>query len=331
MQDFPVIDISSFSQDTANAKKALARRVDQACREIGFLAIGGHGVSQEIVSSLWNASTRFFDLSLEKKLRVAMRDIYLPYGYAPLQAEILAKSLGVETPPDLKESFSAGPLDRKSPAGVVLEDNAETAFRFADNLWPDQPIEFREAWSAYYRAMEKLAETIMRIFAVALDLPEDFFADKIDRHISAMRLLNYPDLETPPAPGQLRAGPHTDYGSVTILLTEQTSGGLELYTSGQWREVPFVPGTFIVNIGDLLARWTNDRWVSTLHRVVCPPAEAKGSSRRQSIAFFHQPNWDAEISCVPTCLAPGEKATYPPVRSGPHLMEKFHRSLAATQ
>jgi isopenicillin N synthase-like dioxygenase len=88
-----------------------------------------------------------------------------------------------------------------------------------------------------------------------------------------------------------------------------------------------VPGSFVVNIGDLMARWTNDRWVSTLHRVVNPPPDARGSTRRQSIAFFHQPNWEAEISCIPTCLAPGEKAKYPSVGSGAHLMGKFHSTV----
>jgi isopenicillin N synthase-like dioxygenase len=144
-----------------------------------------------------------------------------------------------------------------------------------------------------------------------------------------MRALNYPQQTAAPRAGQLRAGAHTDYGSLTILLSEPGSGGLEIYTpEGEWLAVPCVPGAFIINIGDLLARWTNDRWVSTLHRVVCPPPGERGSNRRQSIAFFHQPNWDAEISCLPSCLAPGAKAKYATVTSGVHLREKFRRAFA---
>ena len=142
---------------------------------------------------------------------------------------------------------------------------------------------------------------------MALKLPEDYFAGVIDRPVSALRALNYPHPTVPPQPGQLRAGAHTDYGSLTILLPEAKSGGLEIYTpEREWRPVPPVPGAFIINIGDLMALWTNDRWVSTLHRVVNPSPDAMGSTRRQSFAFFHQPNWDAEISCLESCLAPGE-------------------------
>ena len=131
-----------------------------------------------------------------------------------------------------------------------------------------------------------------------------------------------------PKPGQLRAGAHSDYGSLTILRADSAAGGLEIFNpQKQWQPVPSIPQGFIVNIGDLMARWTNDRWVSTLHRVVNPPPASTGSARRQSVAFFHQPNWDAEITCIPTCLAPGEKPKYPPVRSGEYLMQKFHSTV----
>ena len=172
----------------------------------------------------------------------------------------------------------------------------------------------------------------MRIFALALDLPGEFFADKIDHPISALRIMNYPEQAVAPAAGQLRAGAHTDYGSLTILLQEAAPGGLQVRApDGVWHNVPAVPGTFVVNLGDLMARWTNDRWRSTLHRVVNPPTDAGGSTRRQSIAFFHQPNWDAEIACLPGCLAPGELPKYPPVRSGPHLMSKFRSAVESSE
>jgi isopenicillin N synthase-like dioxygenase len=161
----------------------------------------------------------------------------------------------------------------------------------------------------------------MRVFAAALDLPEDFFEKSIDSPVSALRALNYPATSVPPMPGQLRAGAHTDYGSLTILLPQEGSRGLQIHTpKGEWHDVPPVPGAFVINIGDLMARWTNDRWVSTLHRVV----NADGSAaRRQSLAFFHQPNWHAEIACLESCLAPGAEPLYEPVLSGPYLMSKF--------
>ncbi len=176
--------------------------------------------------------------------------------------------------------------------------------------------------------MEDLAARIMQVFAVALHLPEDAFAATIDKPISALRALNYPEQAVPPKPGQLRAGAHTDYGSLTILLPQAGSGGLQILDpAGEWVDVPPVPGAFVINIGDLMARWTNDRWVSTLHRVVNPQLAAGASSRRQSFAFFHQPNWHQEIACLPTCLAPGEKPKYEPVLSGPYLMSKFQATV----
>lgn len=327
MRDFPTVDISEFATRESK-RKNVAREVDNVCRQTGFLAIVGHGVSPSIIAGAWRAARNFFDLPLRQKLDVAIPYEGYPYGYAPLQSETLARSLGNETPPDLKESFSIGPLDRPVASWTTSGKDAETAFRCAANLWPREPADFQESWSSYYRAMSELARTMMRVFALALNLPEGFFEDKIDRHTSAMRALNYPPLAASPDRGQLRAGAHSDYGSLTILLTDPASRGLEIYTpDGQWREVPAVAASFIVNIGDLMARWTNDRWVSTLHRVAFPALPAGGLTRRQSIAFFHQPNWDAEISCIPTCLAPGAKAKYAPVRSGPYLMEKFRRTV----
>jgi isopenicillin N synthase-like dioxygenase len=164
----------------------------------------------------------------------------------------------------------------------------------------------------------------MRIFALALDLPESFFDNKIDRHISRLRVRNYPAPLTPPAPGQLRAGAHSDYGSLTILSTEDRPGGLQVFNAaGEWVPVPIIDGTLIVNIGDLMARWTNDAWVSTLHRVVNPPEGEAAESRRQSLVFFHNPNYDAPVACIPTCLAPGAEPKYPPTTSGEHLRRLF--------
>ena len=324
MRDFPSIDMAAAQTASAAAIQDLGCQVDAICRQTGFLAIVGHGVPREVIAAAWDASRAFFDLPVERKLATKMPYVGYPYGYSPLQAEALAQSLGAETPPDIKESFSIGPLHQPPHTG----NEPDADFRFAANLWTQETVNFRAAWSAYYAAMGELAARIMRVFAAALHLPAEFFAGAIDNPSSAMRALNYPHQPVPPPPGQLRAGAHSDYGSLTILLAEDALGGLEIRTAdGQWQAVPIIADAFIINIGDLMARWTNDRWVSTLHRVVNPPADRRGSTRRQSIAFFHQPNWDAEIACIPTCIAPGESAKYPPVKSGEHLMRKFRRTV----
>lgn len=191
---------------------------------------------------------------------------------------------------------------------------------FHRNLWPDRPAALRALWIDYFRTMEDLAQAIMRLFALALDLPEKFFDDKIDRHISRLRVRNYPEPEEPPVPGQIRAGGRTDCGSLTILTAEANPGGLQVCNkNGDWATVPIAEDCDIVNIGDMMARWTNDRRVSTLHRAVNPPADRAAGSRRQSLVFFHNPNDDSEIRCLPTCLAPGEAPKYQPTGSGEHL------------
>jgi isopenicillin N synthase-like dioxygenase len=314
---FPIFDLSRFEKAGMAERAVLGAEVDGICRSTGFLAVSGHGVPQPIIDAAWSAAHAFFDLPAEAKDKVRAPYAGYPYGYLGPGVEALAKSKGADTPPDLKESFNGGPLS--VPPG--LSDPEALSFCYAETIWPAAPEGFADAWKAYYREMENLAARIMRVFAVALKLPEHFFERMIDRPISAMRALNYPEASVAPKPGQLRAGAHTDYGSLTILLPQAGSGGLQIYTpEGKWSEVPPVPGAFIINIGDLMALWTNDRWVSTLHRVVNSDGNA---ARRQSFAFFHQPNWDAEISCIESCLAPGETPRYAPVFSGPYLMSKF--------
>ncbi len=314
---FPVFDLSKFEHAGSAERRILGHEVDSICRSTGFLAISGHTVPKDVIDGVWSKAQAFFDLPTEVKEQVRAPYPGYPYGYLGPGVEALAKSKGQDTPPDLKESFNGGPL--AVPEG--LTDPEALAFCYAETIWPNAPEGFISAWQSYYRAMEDLAARIMRVFAVALNLPETYFDSTIDKPISALRALNYPETNTPPKPGQLRAGAHTDYGSLTILLPQAGSGGLQIFTpEGEWREVPPVPGAFVINIGDLMALWTNDRWVSTLHRVVATQAS---SARRQSLAFFHQPNWHQEIVCIPSCLAPGETPKYEPVLSGPYLMSKF--------
>jgi isopenicillin N synthase-like dioxygenase len=318
---FPVFDLRAFEEADAAGRAALGREVDAICRETGFLAIANHGVKQTTIDGAWTKAQAFFDLPAGEKQRAAAPYPGYPYGYLGPKLEALAKSKGIDTPPDLKESFNGGPA--AVPHG--LTDEQALAFCYAPTIWPETPDGFQQAWQAYYAAMEDLAARIMRVFAVALGLPEQFFQLFIDRPISALRALNYPRQDEPPEAGQLRAGAHTDYGSLTILLPQAGSKGLEILTpDGAWTPVPPIPDAFVINIGDLMALWTNDRWVSTLHRVVNPGPEDGGGERRQSFAFFHQPNWDAEIKVLPGCVAPGEAPRYTKVLSGPYLMSKFH-------
>ncbi|MBE9605817.1 isopenicillin N synthase family oxygenase [Acetobacteraceae bacterium H6797] len=320
MSVVPIIDLSGFAGDLA-ARQAVAKQIDAACRETGFLCITGHGVPAELIAQVRDRGLAFFDEEEAKKREIERRPPSFR-GYIPLASEGLARSTGrADAAADLKEAFSMGPVNVPADA---YHTAPEAAAHFAPNRWPTTPG-YREAYEAYYRELSALADRLLSGFALALGLPENWFADKVDRHISNIRALHYPAQEVAAAPGQLRAGEHTDYGCLTILLTDTAPGGLEVLTkSGEWAAVPHVPGSFVVNIGDLMAQWSNDVYVSTLHRVVNPPAGT--ASRRLSIAFFHQPNYDALIECIPGCERPGEPPRYAPITSGDHRLMKVMRA-----
>jgi isopenicillin N synthase-like dioxygenase len=321
----PIIDIAPFLHGSEADRQRVAASVDEACRQIGFLVIEGHGVPAALIAETEAVSRRFFDLPLAEKMAVKRPAPDVTRGYIPVFAESVARSRGAAAPGDINESMMIGPVDVPDEPYFV---GPQAGRHFAPNLWPPQPAEFAAVWTAYYRAMGALAEALMRLFGRALRLDDPlFFRDKIDRHISRLRVRNYPAPASPPEPGQLRAGAHSDYGSLTILKTEDRPGGLQVCNQlGAWVDVPTVEGTFIVNIGDLMARWTNDRWRSTLHRVVNPPESRAAESRRQSLVFFHNPNYDALIECLPTCRDAAHPAKYPPVTSGDYLREKFTRT-----
>jgi isopenicillin N synthase-like dioxygenase len=318
-ETIPVIDLGPYFDGTAEGKRAVSRAVDAACRRLGFLVVSGHRVAPELIEAIRTVSFEYFDLPVAEKMSLRMPpDRYR--GYTPLMAENLAASLGEEAPPDLKESFSIGPVD--TPLDAYHTGPAAGTF-FAENFWPARPVGMREAYTRYYRAMEDLATQLMRIFALGLELPEDYFDDKVDRHISNFSVLHYPAQMETPKPGQLRAGAHTDYGSLTILQRDDAPGGLQVQGSdGGWFDVPDLPGTFVVNLGDLMQDWTAGRWRSTLHRVVNPGLGAGAARGRMSMAFFHQPNYDAVVEVLPSCGTPvaAERIT-----SGEHVLMKIRR------
>ena len=310
MESVPVVDLGDT--EATNALRL-------ACGTSGFFHLVGHGVADELVQQMWDSSRALFDLPLASKLCVAMPSPGYPYGYSPLAGERLAASIGYGGQPDLKESFAIGPVDPPTHTFV----DADEAFAWSANIWPPEIAHFRQTWEAYFRALSGLAALLLQRMAVALDLPPEWFDSSINRHTSALRALNYPAVPaTLVGEGQLGAGAHTDYGTLTILLADPDEMGLQVLSpDGSWHDIHPEPHGFVVNLGDAMARWTNDRWRSTMHRVVVPKA------RRQSIAFFHNANWDAVITCLPTCKPRGTIAKYPPIQAGPHLMSKFRSTV----
>jgi len=308
----PVIDLKPFYQGGDEGKKKVAEQIGKACVEIGFFVITNHGVEKEVIDRVWDSCRRFFDLSVAEKREVPMTENY-PYGYSGFGDEVLSMSKNVTAGADLKESFQICLGPENMPKEALQHQP----------LWPSKPNDFLTSYTAYYRALERLSTDLLRLFALALRLPENWFEDKITRHQSALRVLNYPHQDTAPIEGQLRASAHTDYGSLTILRQDNAPGGLQVLNKDKsWQDIKTPDDAFVINLGDLMARWTNDAWVSTVHRVINPPTNSVSSTRRQSMAFFHNLTSEAVVECIETCKSNEKPAKYPPVLAGEYLMSK---------
>ena len=312
----PLVDLSGTSEPGPR-RDEVVEIIRRACEDVGFLVITDHGVPDDLVGRVDSASRRLFSLPLDEKMSWARQADNLR-GYVPLKSSALALAHDEVTPPDLAELYTVGRFDDPAVAARAGyregQDDGRSAF-FAPNVWPDpeRAPDFREALTACYSVLEDLAVKLMRLMALALDLDEHWFDDKIAEHITGLAVLHYPALEGPPLPGQYRRGPHSDWGSLTILYHDGQPGLQILSPDGDWEDVPVVAGSFVVNLGDLMAAWTNDRWVSTQHRVVVPE-DATGE--RISVAFFHQPAYDAVIECIPTCTSPDDPPRHETVTSG---------------
>lgn len=318
MLNIPEIDISPYLESDREGTLRVAGEISRACTEIGFFTIVGHGVAQDQIDRTYAAASDFFHLPVEDKLKIRQPAPSISRGYTPMKGESLG---GMGSAADLKEMIDMGPVD--VPGGEYYE-RPEAGNHFYPNPWPEQPEGFEEVMKSYYRRMNRLANDLMGLFALALDLPEEFFYDKLDKNMSALRIICYPEQTEPPEPGQLRGGAHTDYGTLTILMSDQSSGGLQAqHRDGYWVDVVPKPGSYVINIGDIMQNWTNDRWVSTVHRVVNPPSDLANTSRRHSVVFFHQPNYDALIETLETCVSGDNPAKYEPVTYGDHWTSKW--------
>lgn len=307
LDQLPVIDLADRNLSR------IAAQIGAACREIGFFYIVGHGVPETLIAETFARSRWFFMQDPAEKARVGIERIGNNRGYVGLQREALDPT----RPADLKEAFNVG----LELAADHPDLHAGVPFRGL-NGWPPEPA-FRSTLLAYFAATQALGAWLHRAFACDLGLAADYFETRIDRPMSTLRLLHYPPQPASAEPGQIGAGEHTDYGNITLLMTDDVGGLQVRRRDGVWIEAPVLAGAYVVNIGDCLMRWTNDIYVSTPHRVV----NASGRER-YSIAYFLDPNPDALVAALPGTVAPGATPKHPPITAADYLAGRLDATYA---
>ena len=315
----PVIDLTASYEGSAADRKALAREVHVACRETGFFYVSHHRVPRQLVTAQFAAARAFFDLPLEAKLALHMKNSPTTAGYEPIGGQILdSQDANAElAPSDLKESFYCG---------MDLPDDhplAQPGMRgFGHNLWPAAHPEFRAQMVAYWPTMVGLANRILALIALSLDLPEDWFAPHFAQPVGTLRLIHYPPQPENALFNQIGAGAHTDWGVITLLAQDE-SGGLEVRNvAGEWISATPIPDTFVINLGDLMARWTNGVYRSNMHRV----KNGKPANHRYSVPFFYNAWPETTIAPIPGTVAPDQPQLYPTCTAYEHMAEMFRRS-----
>jgi isopenicillin N synthase-like dioxygenase len=315
MNEVPIIDLKGGQNLSDEAYRSIAAQVNEALERVGFFVITNFGMVPGLIAQTQAVAYKYFDLPQEQKLKDLHSGSGRTRGYLARGSVALAKTYNKgKSPPDLQESYTARPDE----SGVFAR-------------WPQEPRDFQPTVQKYYKAVESIGGTLLRVLAEALKIDREYFVERYAGHQSALQLIHYPQQEVAPLPGQLRSGEHTDYGGITILAVQKdTPGGLQVrLKSGEWVGVAAPGDSLVINIGDLMMRWTNDIWLSNLHRVVNPPSELAAKSRRLSLVFFYNPNSNVVVECIPTCVKAGGKPLYGPVTVEDYLVSKIRQSAPA--
>jgi isopenicillin N synthase-like dioxygenase len=312
MMGLPIIDMAGIASSDPAARRAVGDALRVACLKHGFFYCTGHGVPQGLIDAVMDQTRALFDMPIAAKEAVDKSLSRCNRGYEHLGGQTLQPG----ALPDRKEGYYIGEelsdLDPRVQAGK---------FNHGANQWPVGLPGFEPVMMAYFAALKVVSARLMRGLALSLELDEAYFDSFTAQPFATLRLLHYPPAR-PEVPNEMGAGAHTDFGGLTILLQDD-NGGLQVKDphGGGWIDAPPVPGAYVVNLGDMIARWTNDRYVSTLHRVV-----NRSGNERYSVPFFYTGNPDTEVRCIPTCLDVGDSPKYAPVTVLDHLQSMYRRT-----
>ena len=309
----PLIDAGPAFRAETGALEAVAQQVRRACETVGFFYLAGHGVPQALIDAAFAASREFHAMPLPAKRSLKINENNI--GYLAVNESMQRHStVHKATRPNFNESFFIG-HDRPADHPDVV---AGTPLR-GRNQWPDGHAKMRATMVAYFKTLEALGQRLLPVLARALGMPTDHFAPffRNEAHIN-LRFLHYPSQETDDDE-QFGQGPHTDNSFITMLAREDVPGLAVRLPSGEWMAPPVIPGTLLVNLGNIMKRWSNDRFLSTPHGVL-----NESGTDRYSIAFFYSPNVEAIIECLPTCADATSPARYPRAVYGDLVLEFYN-------
>ena len=307
--DIPVIDFGPMAGPDATARAAVGDAVREACVRVGFFYARNHTIPTPVIDAAFQAAHAFFDLPLEEKLAVDIGQSPNLRGYTRL----LAENTDPTARGDLHEGFDiALDLPADDP------DVQAGVFGYGPNQWPARPPGLREALTGYHTAALSFGRCIFSAFALALGLDEQFFAPLTRKPMAHMRVLHYPSQDGPVDDRQIGIGAHSDYECFTMLCTDDVPALQVLNSAGHWIEAPPLPGCLIVNVGDLMARWTNGLFASTVHRAI-----NRSGRRRYSIPFFFGTDATARIDVLPTCRSDAHPARFPPILASDYIRSRF--------
>ncbi|MEJ8476662.1 isopenicillin N synthase family dioxygenase [Roseibium algae] len=310
----PVIDLAPIFNGDPDTKTQLATDLRRACTEVGFFYIKNHNVPQSVIDDAFGTARRFFAQATDEKMAIHVAKSKNNRGYAAL----LEENTDPTARGDLHESF-----DMALEVPEDDEDVTAGAVLYGPNQWPEDDGKFRQSVEAYYAEMIKLSHQLLHAFALALELEEDHFDDLVDKPLATLRLLHYPPQFGEIDDRQIGIGAHSDYECFTILCQDKISALQALNTNGEWISAPPLPGHFVVNVGDQMARWTNDLFTSTIHRAI-----NRSGLERYSIPFFFGPNYNAVIEPLESCVDETHPARYEPITSGSYVNSRFAETLA---
>jgi len=312
--EIPVIDFSAVHSGDETAKNMLAKEVLHACTDVGFFYIKNHGIAQESIERLLEASHVFFSQDIDEKNKINISNSSFSRGYIPLYGE----KNNEHSKGDLKETFDVA-IDIAPDDADYLSGNP----LYGPNQWPENLPQFKTTLKDYFAEITELCANIYRVFALSLNLPEDYFLGMLNKPLDILRLLRYPPQPVIDDEDQIGTGAHSDFDCFTVLYQDPTGGLQALNSRGEWIDALPITGTFLINVGDMLERWTNGQFISTVHRVI-----NRSQSERYSTVFFAAPSYDTVIACLPSCCSEENPAKQPPIKAGDYIVSRYEAVLA---